>query len=81
MAYIQLIDEREATGRLSGIYEAARQRAGGVANILKMMSRDARSLESSIQFYVSLMKAPNALSAAQREMLAAVVSNANDCYY
>ncbi len=81
MAYIQLIDEGEASGRLAGIYEAARQRAGGVANILKMMSRDARSLESSIQFYVTLMKAPNALSAAQREMLAAVVSNANDCYY
>ena len=52
-----------------------------MANIIKVMSRDFRSLEGSMQFYISLMKAPNSLSGAQREMLAAVVSNANDCYY
>ena len=34
-----------------------------------------------MQFYTSLMKTENALTAAQREMLAAVVSNVNDCYY
>jgi len=34
-----------------------------------------------MQFYVSLMKRPNALDAARREMLATVVSNVNDCYY
>jgi len=81
MPYIDLISEDAATGRLADVYEAARQRAGSVANIIKVMSRDHRSLEGSMQFYVSLMKSPNALSGAQREMLAAVVSNANDCYY
>jgi len=30
---------------------------------------------------VALMKSDNALPAKQREMLAAVVSNINDCYY
>ena len=45
------------------------------------MSGDGRSLQASIQFYVALMKSPNALRPEQREMLAAVVSNANDCYY
>jgi hypothetical protein len=34
-----------------------------------------------MQFYVTLMKTPNALGAARREMLAAVVSNVNECYY
>jgi alkylhydroperoxidase family enzyme len=81
MPYIDLIPESEATGRLAGVYESARQRAGSVANIIKVMSRDHRSLASSMQFYVALMKSPNALSSAHREMLAAVVSNANDCYY
>jgi alkylhydroperoxidase family enzyme len=81
MAYIEQIEEPDATGKLAGVYESARQRAGGVANIIKVMSRDCRSLAGSMQFYMSLMKAPNALSGAQREMLAAVVSNANDCYY
>ena len=81
MAHIQIVSEQDATGRIAGIYEAARQRAGGVANIIKLMSRDFRALEGSMQFYVALMKSPNALTPARREMLATVVSNANDCYY
>jgi alkylhydroperoxidase family enzyme len=52
-----------------------------VANILKVMSRDAAVLQGSMMFYLNLMKSPNALSAGRREMLAAVVSNINDCYY
>lgn len=81
MAYIRQIDESEATGATARVYEAAQQRAGGVANIIKVMSRDARSMQASMQFYVSIMKADNALSPARREMLATVVSNVNDCYY
>jgi alkylhydroperoxidase family enzyme len=53
----------------------------GVANILKVMSRDAAVLEGSMALYVNLMKSSNSLSEARREMLAAVVSNINDCYY
>jgi alkylhydroperoxidase family enzyme len=81
MPYVKQIAENMATGPLARVYEAARERAGGVANIVKVMSGDARSLQGSMQFYVALMKSPNALSAARREMLATVVSNANDCYY
>ena len=44
-------------------------------------SQDAATVRSSLMFYVSLMKSHNALSPARREMLAAVVSNVNDCYY
>lgn len=81
MAWIQLVDESEATGTLAKLYESARDRAGGVANIIRVMSQDANSAAQSIRFYISLMKSPNALSPARREMLAAVVSNVNDCYY
>jgi alkylhydroperoxidase family enzyme len=52
-----------------------------VANIIKVMSRDAPTAEASIQFYLRLMKVDNALSRARKEMLATVVSNINDCYY
>ena len=52
-----------------------------ISNVIKVMSCDARSMQGSMQFYVSLMKSPNSLTPAQREMLATVVSNANDCYY
>lgn len=81
MAYIRQVDENEATGVLQRVYEAARGRIGRVANIIKVMSRDGRSTQASMQFYVSLMKADNGLPASQREMLATVVSNINECYY
>jgi alkylhydroperoxidase family enzyme len=81
MAHIRQVEEDEASGLLERIYEAARGRAGSVANIIKIMSRDPRSTQGSMQFYVSLMKTENALSPARREMLATVVSNVNACYY
>ncbi len=81
MPWIAQIDEEGASGRIAKLYETSRQRAGHVANIIKVMSRDARTTEQSMAFYVTLMKSPNALDAARREMLAAVVSNVNDCYY
>ncbi len=81
MAFIKQIGEGEATGPLKGVYDAARDRAGAVANIVKVMSLDARSVRASMQFYVSIMKSNNALDAARREMLATVVSNFNECYY
>ena len=79
--YIETISEEGADGALTNIYQAARDRAGGVANIIKVMSRDAPSLEGSMALYLNLMKSPNALSPSRRELLATVVSNVNDCYY
>ena len=81
MSYIRQILENDVQGLLRKIYDAARARAGKVANIIQVMSLDPRSADSSIQFYLTLMKIPNALDASRREMLAAVVSNVNDCYY
>jgi len=81
MAFIEIIPENEATGRLKTIYDAATGRSGTVANVVKLMSLDARVAQGSMHFYTSLMKSDNALDGARREMLAAVVSNANECFY
>ena len=81
MAYIKQILEQDAGGRLKQLYDAAIQRAGSVAGIIKLMSLDASVVDASMKFYLTLMKSPNALEPATREMLAAVVSNANDCFY
>ena len=81
MAFVSQVGETEATGVLQRVYAAAQSRAGSVANIIKVMSLDGRSVQGSMQFYVSLMKTPNALDAPRREMLATVVSNVNECYY
>lgn len=81
MAYIQLIEEKNAKGPIKKIYDAGKARAGQVANIIQVMSLDALTTEAAMQFYIYLMKTKNALTFAQKEMLATVVSNANDCYY
>lgn len=81
MAWIEQVPDDEASGRLARIYEQARSRAGGVAGIIRVMSLDPPSLAGSMGHYVSVMKSPNALSPARREMLATVVSNVNDCFY
>ena len=81
MAFVSQVGEADATGVLQRVYAAAQSRAGTVANIIKVMSLDGRSVQASMQFYVSLMKSHNALNAARREMLATVVSNVNECYY
>ena len=81
MSHISLIGEAEASEPLKRIYDAAQARAGYVANIIRVMSRDAASAQASINFYVTLMKTENALSKARKEMLATVVSNINGCYY
>ena len=81
MAFIHTISENDASGLLQRIYDGASQRAGSVANIIKVMSQHAQTTQASMQFYVALMKQPNALTSAQKEMLAVVVSNVNDCFY
>ena len=81
MAYIKQIPQKEAQGSVRKVYDAAVRRAGGIANILRVMSLDGNSLLASMQFYTGLMKSQNSLTARQREMLATVVSNVNACYY
>lgn len=81
MAFIKQVTIEEASGETARLYQAAIGRAGGVANIIRVMSQDGKSASASMGFYISLMKTRNSLSGAQREMLAAVVSNTNDCFY
>ncbi len=81
MAYIRQITEDEATGDIKRVYDGGIRRVGHVANIIKVMSLDAKVCNASMQFYVSMMKSDNALDPAAREMLATVVSNVNDCFY
>ena len=81
MPYIEQIEEHEARGKLGEIYAAAKQRAGTVANIIKLMSLNPTLLGDAMQMYLHLMKSPGPLSPQQREMIATVVSSANDCFY
>lgn len=81
MAFIKIVEPEEATGALKSEYDSALKRAGKVFNILKVQSLNQVSLRASMQLYTATMHAPSGLSRAEREMLATVVSRANDCFY
>jgi len=81
MAYIDIIETDQAKGELKAVYDQAERRAGRVYNILKIMSRSPRALKASMELYTGTMFGPSELSRAQREMLAVVVSAANQCHY
>lgn len=81
MAYIATVEPGDAGAELRAEYEAAVRRAGKVFNILKVQSLSPRTLRASTQLYLAAMHAPSGLSRAEREMLATVVSRANECFY
>jgi uncharacterized peroxidase-related enzyme len=81
MPYIRSIPPDEASGKLKAEYEEAHRRAGYVAHILQLQSLNPAVLHAGVQLYIALMHGPSALSRAERELIATVVSQANDCFY
>ena len=81
MAWIKVIEEKDATGELRGIYQSQGQKAGALANILKIHSLAPETLSTHMAFYDAVMHAPGELSRIQREMIAVVVSSLNRCHY
>ena len=81
MAFIDIIDEAQADGLLARIYDAARKRAGRVFNILQIQSQNPAALQGMIDLYAATVRGESPLTRTQREMLAVVVSRANNCHY
>lgn len=82
MAWIEITAPERATGLLKKLYDAAVARAGRVFQILRLQSQRPKVLRASTQLYTELMlSAEGGLTRAQREMIATVVSRANQCHY
>ena len=82
MAWIEMISEDEATGRLKELYDKYRDEDwGGLDNILRIHSLNVKSMQTHYDLYAHLMRGRSDLSRAQREMIAVVVSAANRCDY
>ncbi len=81
MAWIRTVSDEEARGRLAKSFQAARERAGHVHGIVRAMSLAPAVLDASMGLYQRIMFAPRGLTRRQREMLAVVVSQTNDCHY
>ncbi len=81
MAFIRVIGEDEATGPLRREYDTAVERAGRVFNVLKIQGVRPRVLRAGVGLYGQIMHGDSALTRAEREMIAVVVSQVNDCHY
>ncbi len=81
MAYIRTVSPEEAQGELKQLYDQAQRRAGYVAQVLRLMSVEPRVLAASVNMYLELMYRPGGLTRTQCELIAVVVSRANNCYY
>ena len=81
MAWIRTVPHVEAAGKLKDEYDAASKRAGKIYHIVSIQSLNGDTLSASMALYAAVMKRPSPLSRAVREMLAVVVSKANDCHY
>lgn len=81
MAWIRTIGEAEAEGRLAASYAKLIEPWGGVDNILKIHSLNPPTLDQHFELYKTVMRGRSPLSKVQREMIAVVVSAANQCHY
>jgi alkylhydroperoxidase family enzyme len=80
MAWIRWVPEEEAEGRLAELYDQYGT-PHGMDHILKIHSLNPESLDGHYRYYAHLMRGPSGLSRAEREMIAVVVSQTNDCFY
>lgn len=81
MAYIRYVEESEASVELNRLYDRYRDPGGAVDNILRVHGHNPPSMAAHFDLYKTLMRGPSALSRAQREMIAVVVSSINGCHY
>ena len=81
MAWIETIDEEDATGIVGRYYRGTQRSWGGVDNIIKATSLNPHALRALMTFYNGVMHGNCDLTLAQREMIAVTVSVLNECHY
>lgn len=82
MAWIRTIDEGEAEGQLAELYRAMLDpESGRVDNILRLHSLRPDGLDAHFRLYRSVMAGSRGLPKVDRELIAVVVSQLNECEY
>src|SRR3954469_18489499 len=74
-------DESELPERLQGLFAKARERLGFVPNVFRAYAFRPERLSAWFEHYRMLHERTDNLDAADREMVAVVVSAANGCLY
>ncbi|RMF62267.1 MAG: peroxidase [Bacteroidetes bacterium] len=81
MAWIDMIDEAEASGELKAIYDEIIGSRGKLSNIMRIHSLNPPTMRAHMELYLKIMFGRSGLRRADRELLATVVSAANGCAY
>ena len=81
MAHIRTIETGAAQGVVKRIYDDAIKRAGKVFNVVKILSIKPESLRRTMLLFQTVMRGPSGLSRVEREMLAVITSQVNNCHY
>jgi uncharacterized peroxidase-related enzyme len=81
MAHIKVIQETEAEGELKAIYDDIIKKRGKIAEVHKIQSLNPESIVKHMDLYMTIMFGQSPLKRVQREMIAVVVSKANNCMY
>src|SRR5215207_7287792 len=81
ISWFPVPDESELPADLQGLFRAARERIGFVPNVFRAYSFRPERLSAWFAHFRMVMEGTPGLSAAEREMIAVVVSMANGCLY
>jgi uncharacterized peroxidase-related enzyme len=80
-SWLRVPAEEDAPAAVKELFDEASERVGFLPNVLRIYALRPRHLELWNAFYEDLMRGESALSKAQREMIAVVVSTINRCHY
>ena len=81
MSWLRVPDEASLPHEVRALHEPPREKLGFVPNVLRNFALRPTHLLRWNYHYEELMKGDSGLSKAEREMIAVVVSVANDCAY
>ncbi|PIP76483.1 MAG: peroxidase [Ignavibacteria bacterium CG22_combo_CG10-13_8_21_14_all_37_15] len=81
MAFIKVIDEALAEGKLKVVYDDIAKSRGKLSNIMKIHSLNPEAMIKHMDLYKAIMFGKSNLSRELKEMIAVVVSVSNKCEY
>ena len=81
VSWFPVPDESELPDDLRGLFRKSRERLGFVPNVFRAYSFRPERLRAWFNHYKQLHEPTDELSAAEREMIAVVVSMSNGCLY
>ncbi|HHG84387.1 MAG TPA: peroxidase [Bacteroidetes bacterium] len=81
MAYIEIVSQEDAEGKLEAVYSDIVKKRGQLSEVLMIQSLNPESIEKHVDLYMNVMFGKSPLRRVQREMIAVLVSLTNNCPY